>query len=307
MFNSSEFKAREVSMENFRNWAGETAQQYLKEGTEPNTTITKIAQSEELTPAQIAIIATEANKMIHNQKYASEDVKYHAANFPLADSNEIVRRLQVGSTEKTAGFQAPESTNDIDIYGIMERQMGVTVEPMDKTAALKHEMKVASEKSNQLISELETEKFEIQTKLASHKSSFIKQARQSMISEDTAQGRLHLLGLFDHFVKKAGKEEVGKPLLAKLATVMKLEGMIDSGSCDKAVEYFMSKEADCKAPQELISEALIGKVEIINGDHPLYITLQTIEKGEADRLRNEQQHQLIQDKLKILNQKVRAL
>lgn len=307
MFNSSEFKSREVSMDHFRGWASDAAQQYLKEGTEPNTSITKIAQSEDLTPAQIAIIATETNKMIHNQKYASEAVKYHAADFPLADSSVILDRLKGSISEKTAGFQAPQSTNDVDIYGIMEKQMGVTVEPMDKTASLKHEMNFSMEKSAALISELETENFTLQTKLASDKSAFIKQARQVMISEPTSEARLHMLGLFDHFVKCAKKESVGKPLLAKLATVMQLEGMIYKTSADKAVEYFMSKEADCKAPQELISEGLIGKVEIINGSHPLYITLQTIEKGEADRLRNEQQYQLIKDKVKILNQKVRAL
>ena len=308
MFNSSEFKSRELSMDHFRGWANDVASQYLKEGTEPNTSITKIAQSEELTPSQIAIVATEANKLIHNTKYASEDVKYHAANFPLADSNEILRRVKIGgSVEKVANSTVLESTKDIDIYAIMAKQMNIVDEPMDKTASDNHQIKLSAQKLDAALTNLETENFEIQTKIASEQKSFIKQARQYMISEDHMEGRAKMLGILDHFVKCANVQSVGKPMLAKLACVLKGEGLIAPTVADKAVEYFMSKEADCKAPQELISEGLAGKVQVINGDNPLYITLQTIERGEADRLRNEQQYQLIKDKLKLLNQKVRAL
>lgn len=292
-----------VTMANMKEWAGEIANSFFNANALPTDTLTKIAKTEELTPHQVEVLAGEANKLIHTHKYASAEEKYHAADFPLADPKVAVANLQLdGGAVKTASIHLPEpkfETPEMDMF----KAFGVQPEEMDKTASVKHHVKLAEEKLELMNQKIQDQAFLLKTAYTNAHNDFIKQARQCLIEESTSSDRMKVLGQLDHFVKSAGLKH-GKKLLAKLAYVMMKEGKLEPSVANKAIAY-LSKEADEKAPDEMISGRL--PVQVVNGDHPLYITLKTVGDREADLLRNEQEGLLVQDKLKLLKQRVRAL
>lgn len=292
-----------IDMTTIREWAGEIGNSYLKAGVEPTHSLCKIAQAESLTPHQIEVLAAEANKAIHSAKYASISEKYHAADFPLADAKRAIASLQLdgGSTKIAAEFSPPKfEDKGPDAY----EMFGIKPEVMDKTASVRHEVKHATAKSELLLQKLNDKLITLEYEKTAAERDFIKQARQIMLDQDSAASRMKVLGVFDHFVKVAGMKQ-GKGALAKLAMVLAREGKLEPLAAQEAVEYFMSKTADQKAPQALISENL--QAQIINGNHPLYITLKTVGDREADLLRFEAERDLVQDKLRLLKQKIRAL
>ena len=300
-FDASDLVESKYSMQDYREWAGEIANSYFNAAAIPTDTLTKIARSAELTPHQINILATEANKLIHTTKYASAENKYFAAEFPLADAKAAIAALQISGEVKTAAaFQEPIiADNGPDVYDMF----GIKPEELDKTASVKYQLKVAEQKATLLSEKLNDKIFETKTAAESARFDFIKQARQFLIDESSSLSRMKILGVLDHFVKSAGVP-VGKSLLAKVAYVLEREGKLEPKHAKVASEYF-KKEADQTVPQEMISENL--PANIVNGEHPLYITLKTVGDHEADLLRYEQEGVLVQDKLRLLGQKIRAL
>ena len=301
-FNSSDLVESKYSMDHYREWAGEIANSYFNAGALPTGTLVKIAKSEELTPHQVATLAAEANKLIHHHKYANEKEKYFAAEFPHADAKMALKELQLdGGEVKVAGtFTAPKLP---DTGPSPYEMFGILPEVMDKTAEVKHRLKYASDKSGLLEQKLQDKIYITKTAKEDASRSFIKEARQHLLDEGSSASRMKVLGRLDHFVKSAGFP-VGKQLLAKLAFVLMKEGKLEPKSAQAAIEYF-TKEGDNKAPLDMISQSL--PANIVNGQHPLYITLKTIGDHEADLLRYENDALLTQDKARILKQKIRAL
>lgn len=302
MFDISGDASSGKTMAHFREWAGEIANSYFSANAIPTDTLTKIARTEELTPHQVELLAAETNKLIHSHKYANASDKYHAADFPLADARQAIQSLQIdgGVTKVSASFSDPVyEKQEIDLY----KAFGVAPEVLDKTAALKPRMKLACEKATLLKQKIDDKIFEVKTAAETARNSFIKTARQHMLEEGNSLDRMKILSHLNHFVKAAGIP-VGKKMLAKLAYVLMKEGKLEPAAANRVIAYF-TKEGDEKAPAELISGHLQG--QIVNGQHPLYITLKTVGDHEADLLRYQQQGLLVDDKLRILKQKIREL
>jgi len=295
-----EFAQPKYTMEDYREWAGEITNSFLKANAMPTDTLVKIARTEELTPHQIEVLAGEANKLIHQHKYAAETDKYFAADFPHADSKMAIKALQVGEVKLAVEFKEPEKILEgPDPY----EMFGIKPEEMDKTAEVKHAVKYGAEKAQLLEQKLKDKIYEVKTASESAQHSFIKQARQFCITESGSASRMKILGYLDHFVKSAGMP-AGKKLLAKLAHVLMQEGLLEKAAAQEAIEYF-TKEGDQKAPPSLISEKL--PAQIVNGQHPLYITLKTVGDHEAEVARYMRDAELVSDKVRILKQKIRAL
>jgi len=301
-FDTRSFEEPKVSMETFREWAGSVAHQYLSGQGSPTDGVTKIAQIEELTPPQIELLATETNKLIHTQKYASAKTdKYFAADFPHADAKAIIEQLQATGNVKVAAA-APEPSFD---GGMDEFAMfGVTQPVLDKTASVKRELKVAAEKVAAVHSKSQDRVLLAKYAAESSETDFIKTARQMVLGGNNSSERMQLLGTVDHLVKVA-KMEFARPALAKLAYVLGKEGLLYPPHAEKALDYFMCKDADVKAPQELISEWLPARV--INGNHPLYITLKTYNDLSQNLRDCSDRHNIIADKLLVTKQRIRAL
>jgi len=301
-FDAGSFKEKSLSMSHFREWAGEITNAYFNSGITPTESLTKIAQQQELVPHHIEILAAEANKEIHKHKYASADDKYFAADFPLADAKKVIGTLQADKGTEKVAAEMPEpvfTTKELDLHAAFN----VMPEVMDKTASVRTHLKHASVKG-----ELLEQKASDRATLAKYASQaaegkFIKMARQYVLDRDNSSERMRALGTLDVFVKSAGIPEA-RPCLAKLAYILGKEGLLTQDHLKTAVRYFV-KEADVTAPQELISEWL--PAQIVNGEHPLYITLKTFRDCKNALEDCDHDHKLIHDKFKVVKQKVRAL
>jgi hypothetical protein len=291
-------------MEHFREWAGSIASAYLTQGTEPTTSLTKIAQSEDLTPEQVQLLAGEANKLIHQHKYANDESKYHAAHFPLADATAVIAGLQVDGGSQKIAMAMPDPVFSDKNPSPFE-MFGVEPELMDKTAGVKRELRQRSEKVAFDKQRAGDAVYKAEVACLAAERAFIKEARQVVLSGGSGPERTSLLGTVYHMTKAAGMADLARPALGKLAHVLKGEGLVEPRLGNQVVEFFLTKTADQKAPQELISGFL--PAEVVNGEHPLYITLKTYHGYSAALNLHRERYQTIDDRLHIMGQKIRAL
>lgn len=304
-FNFENIKKPSFDIEHAREFANSVANSYINAGVVPNETICKLASTEGWTPEQIKVVATEANKAIHGALYKTASEKYHAADFPLADVSKILGNLQSGQEKVAAQFVDPILDKE---YGPSAEEMfGVKIEEMDKTASVKYKAKHAHEKVAMLKDKLQDAMSMNNLGLDNAEKSFMKQARQIVFENSiNAMDRFKVIGSCYHFAKMAGFDEVSKPMFAKLAYVLGKEGKLEPAMVRQAMDYFMSKTADQKVPEHLISKNLTG-VEICNGQHPLYISLDTVETFKRRKEGLENRFKIVQDTLEGLSQRIRAL
>ena len=303
---TSSFQEQKISMSNFREWANSAASDYMGGGDDPTVSLCKIAQQENLVPHQIHTLAAEINKTLHQKKYASEQNKYHAADFPLANAREAVSKLQSdgGEVKLAMELESPRFTDQMpDAYAMF----GVKPEgEIDKTASIRYELRGSIEKTALLkdklgdslrLGAMEADALELQ---------FIKTARQHVLANSMcSDDRMQRLGELNHFFKEGGLQKRAQKPLAKLAYVLGREGLLEKNCASKVFDFWMDKKADQEAPEEWISPLL--KARVVNGQNPLYITLKTFDdKCNALDLYKDR-YQLVDDRLKIMSQKVRAL
>lgn len=310
-FDVGSFNRPSYTMEHFKEWASQIANDYTSTGITPTESLKKIASQNDFSPDQIRLLAAEANKHIHQQKYASADDKYHAANFPLADAKEVVQTLQTdgGQVKVAADFSEPKfSKPELDLFRAFGVDRKDNDDPTDilKTASVKHDCSRALEKLSYLKSRVSDKVTIGEHQKNSSERNFIKVARQFILQTgSSSEERLQVLGVIDHFAKQGGMNDVAKIPLAKTAMLLKKEGMVEPLPAERVAKYFMSKNADEQAPQDLISPFLEARV--INGNHPLYIALKTHKDNSAALNLNQERYQVIDDRLKIFKSKVRSL
>ena len=300
----SSFKGRTLDMSYFTEWSGEIANSFFNSGVAPTETLTKIAQSADLTPHQIELLAAEANKEIHKHKYASAEDKYFAADFPLADARKAIASLQADGGKVKVAVELPEPqfkspSTELDLFAAF----GVEPEIMDKTAGVKQQLKFAAI-GGELLEQKHQDRA-IMTKMAADaaEARFIKMAREMVVQNDNPTDRFKTLGKIAQFVVSAGMPEGMEPL-AKLAYMLGLEGLIHPSKAAEVAKLFR-KQADVTAPEALISKWL--PAQIINGEHPLYITLKTFRDHKNMLEDYNTDYKIVQDQLRIVKQKVRAL
>lgn len=290
------------SMSEYKEWAGEIANTYLRSGVAPTETLVKIACSIELQPHEIDTLAAEANKTIHHAKYASQNDKYFAADFPLADAKTAKEKLAMVQTKVASfGFIDPIIEAEIPDY---HKMMGVEPEVFDKTASVKHDVRGAIEKLEMFQEKIADARILIENTIANAEISFIKEAQSHMLGLNGSAERMRTLGVLDYTVKLAGFTNTGRKTLYKLAYYLASNGMLSNQHAQIAKDYFL-KEAGSEAPLELISDRLPGQV--INGTHPIYITLKTIEDNAAKNLIYNNENEKVQTKLKLLKERVKVL
>lgn len=304
-FNSDSFDQSSLTMTSVKQWASDICNRHLTGGVDPTDALVKVAGDNSLTVHQIEVLAGEINKTIHQTKFAQVSEKYHAADFPLADAKTAVSRLQVtpAGEEKIAAAM-PEPSYEKPEFDYFSA-FGIAPEELDKTASVKAEGRKTQQKLA-MLSTAQNDSYE----MAKHASSnsefeFIKTARQFVLDGYNLRGRLANLGTVIHAVKCAGQKDIALKPLAKLALALGSEGLIHPQQAEKVAEYLIEKKADETAPPELISEFL--KARVVNGNHPLLITLKTYQDAKERERSEAQRCNVIDDKSAILGQKIRAL
>jgi len=304
-FDLGSMKAPQVTLDKVRDWASEIASGYLTLGTAPTQALIKIARSEDLAPHQVENLAGETNKKIHQLKFASAEDKYLAADFPLADAKLAIAALQASGEVKLAGLVPdPVFDNDVsgyDLFGIAPPEVNLT----EKTASLKTEMRQAGRRADTLREKIAEEACLAKFAADDAELAFIKEARQMVLQNTQNQdGRMNMLGDLGAFVATADMADIGRPMLAKLAYVLGREGYLLPSQVKVATDFFMSKEA-MPVPDELISPFL--KCKVVNGSHPLYVTLKTV-KGHVARMNHARGNRsIVDDHLEVFGERIAAL
>ena len=302
-FQPDAFGTRKLSMDHFRDWASTIASQYLSEALVPTDGLCKIAQAEDLTPDNINTLAAEVNKEIHRRKFAAEKDKYFAADFPLADAAAAIRRLQADGGREKIATEMPDpiiKKAEADPF----EAFGVKPEPQDKTASVRHEIKTAGEKLARMEQVLRDKVELLRAQIESASQSLVKQAQQYVLS--VSQNQEERVAAFDQlnsFLKSASMNYAA-PLIGQAAYGLGHTGYLTKAQLGGIVTKFQ-KTADMKAPESLISETL--PAQVVNGNHPLYISIKTFHDHCNALNLCTQQLKLTQDELRVIRQKARAL
>lgn len=267
---------------------------YLKSKASLNASLKKIASSEGLEPHQVNYVAAEANKAVWANHYKTD--KAAAYDFPIADPTVILGDLQNKPVTKTASMASldyslpPNSlekvAHDRSYMGVFESGVLDDVSRKEIKAQLSYRMeKIAMEKDR-----LRGEALLIKNEIHKLEESFIKEARQTVIGTPFSE-RPSALEKLAEFVRGTGEFEIGRELMKKLASKIVREGLI--------------KQADMKAPEQYISEKLPAR--IINGNHPLFITIKTIRDKQKYLSDCNNGFIICDDTLPLLKEKIREL
>lgn len=293
------YKAKEV----LNSFAKIAADAYLgKSKTNLNASLKKIAKDEGLTPHQVEYVAAEANKAVWADLFKMD--KTASYDFPIAEPATIIAELQLKPAagqikEASLDYLASPSMNKIaaekSVYGefstlAQDAKSYDQVKIASNRSDLKRTMTVRMEKMAHLRDEISMELIKTRTGIDNAQREFIKQAR-TMVMETPFSDRGQAMDKIAEFVRSAGFKEVGKTLMAKLASTVKSQGLI--------------KEADLKAPEEYISDKLPAR--IINGRHQLYITIETLHKLQEHELGLQRNYEIVDSSLPVLKEKIREL
>lgn len=273
------------------------ADEYMGKNAVPlNSTLKKIATQEALSPFQVEFVAAEANKAVWSKLFGMN--KQASYDFPLADAKEILEDLKETHSprqviETDLDYFSPPITTKTATFDPMAA-LGIQEDNMAKSAAarkeVKRELQVRMEKLASLKEELEVQQMVVATKIQNLEADFVKSAR-AMILEYPFEERSKGFEKVAEFLRGCEKPELSRNLLTKLSTVLKRQGLV--------------KEADMKAPENLISDRLPAR--IVNGRHSLYVTIKTLH--EQHDLHNElgRKYEIVDSSLPVVKEKIREL
>jgi hypothetical protein len=273
------------------------ADEYLgKNKTSLNESLKKIATQENLTPHQLEYVVAEANKSVWSRLFAMD--KTASYDFPLADLKAILGDLQeVRGPSKVSGadldYLSPPSSTKVASFDPFEA-LGVQENALEKSAAARKEVKrqlqARFEKLSSAKEELERLMFVADSDIQSLELKFVKEARD-LVCEIPFTDRNVGVEKVAEFLRGCGRPEHGTRLMAKLSHVLTRQGLV--------------KKADLKAPEEYISSTL--PAQIINGNHSLYMTIQTLFDRYDDRFGCERRYEIVDSSLPVIREKIRAL
>lgn len=294
-----------ISIGTYKEWAASVAGSYISSGIEPNASIEKIASSYELTPDQIRILATESNKTIFHEKFAKMEQKYFAADFPLADSKKIIENLGCEKMASGGHFVDPVVQKEsVDIVSMISNLTGIPMSDtsdMQKTASIKENLKDFHIKLSKAKLDVRDKAFEKKASIHKLEERALNIVKEAMVLMDNEDARLKMMGGVINMVNSAGMWKEASKTIAKIAYAV---GELDLISKDKAralSDELIANGAD-ECPKGLISEKLQGK--IINGEHPLYITLKTLNQQKKDFDKLSIIGAGIDNRLSIIDQKI---
>jgi hypothetical protein len=282
------------------------AKRYLEEGAVLNDTIKKIAEDNDLNRHQIERVCEMANIATHQGLWAKTAEKESVA-FPLADSKAVVtvvKKTPLDSDDPESPKVSPSSC-DSDYMGppkgiptpgpSMVSMMGA--DPANVHNGLHEEpekkriiiilQKKAAERAR-----LESEILYKGMQLESLEKKAFAAFKQSILGGDT---------LYDVSAAAAGAG------LGKVAGEYfpKWHAELVSGTHGE-MRNRLEKQAIARAPDDLISENL-GNVAIINGAHPVLISLDTVQRKTGEIKQGLNNLLRIDDQVKVFHQKIRDL
>ena len=280
------------------------AKRYLEEGRNLNETIGKIASENELNSAQIERVCELANIATHQGLWRKTAQKESVA-FDLANSKNIMSTVKPSS--------APEG--DCGCSSMKPISADYAGPPKGITAPGPSTMSMLGADPAQVHHGLGPEPERKQIIIVLQK----KAAQRSEL-----KGQIILKGMELETLQKRAFESVKQTILGGATFRQVYEAAVGSGLGKVAEEYLpdfeekliedthgsirsrLIKTAIGKAPEDLVSNEL-GNTTVINGAHPVLISLDTINRKTGE-IRNGLHNLLrIDDEVKVYTQRMREL
>ena len=267
--------------------------------TQLNDSLKKIASSEELTPVQVQYVAAEANKGVWQKLFGMD--KTASYEFPMADAQVVLEGLSIKHTTAkidvdNQDYQAPPTSEKVASFDPFAA-LGIVQKDFEKNASVaarkevKRQLEYRYQKLAQVKEEIYGRQMEVGTLIDNAEREFVKAARELIMQQPLAERGDAFAKIASFVNSTTGKPEYKVNLMRKFAHVLKGQGLI--------------KAADLKAPEEYISESL--PAQIINGRHPLYITIKTIMDNYDQHAYLHRQHEIVDSSLPVVKEKIRAL
>jgi len=266
---------------------------FLEDGVSMNSSILKIAEDNDLLPTQIQRVCEVANHNTYAMLFKTAQDK--TFTFEVADPNKIVSVLDSPSREKVATdyFSAPTKVAiDVNkIFGILGTSNIPEVEEKIKVA-------------NQVIEKLQSAKDEINSrqvmlrhKIEAENENFYKLAKEMVLSGTPLEQ------LWTSTRKLGTNEDQIAQIYVKTA-----ERMLEEGVLGAKLQYLLKKHGEAVDPA-LISSKLkdmsepIG-VQVINGSHPIVVSLNTLANYQADYESNNRAGKTLDEKFVYVRNRI---
>lgn len=271
------------------------ARRYLQEGVALNDSIRKLAAENDLNPNQIERVCEMANIATH-QGLWSKTAQKESIAFDLADARNVIQVVGVrgGSDAAPCGaeYMGPPAAlpapgpSLMSLMGGDAGHQGMYEEPERKKIVIVIQKHAAARKMLQdkvLVQGMELESLEKQAYAK------VKQCALSGAS-------------FTDMYQAAYEAGLGK--IAEEYFPQFEDRLIEETHGD--VKKRLVKEAIARAPEDLISNNL-GNITVINGAHPVLISLDTIQRKTGE-IKNGLHNMLrIDDEIKVFTQRMREL
>jgi hypothetical protein len=312
----------------YSEWAQQAVSSYLENGITLNDSISKIASANHLTPTQVEQVCQQANVATYENMFNTVEDK--TFTFPIANPGEIIEGISV--QEKTASENStpadyfleppkPKLHGDIDLaFGI--EQISNEPEMASKIADLRqlHEnFKLAAD-------ELRSRQHDNHLTIESSREGLQHEIEQFILVDDSTDRMAPIekvakaikLGFSDEdqqatalseFVKIAEKL-VRKGVFGALAQVQADQ---DEGEMIRSTIGNFFKGAEAVQPDLISNTQLTGskkpldKVEVVNGNHPILVSINQLVNQVSEEDRLKQGLMMLEDKASYAITKINDL
>lgn len=282
----------QITSFNFTEWAKEASDGFLEEEVAMDETIRGIAEEHGLTASQVGQVCQQANCMVYERLFKTAEDKNFS--FPLADSSKVLVSIQEEPTPEQAQSASPMdfllAPPQKKVANDWFAALGV------KQASNEHEVAEEIANNEQALGNIRLAQDEIrgrqvlnEVKVAECRKRFAHEVRQAALGEASP---LQAMTKIAHGCSLAFGDSARRKLavaeLVKIAT-----HLTENGLLGMRVRQKMEKLAEA-VQQDLIStnldtgEAPEDKVTIVNGNHPIIMSVNQLvdQVSEEDRLKD---------------------
>ncbi len=292
----------------YAEWAQDAVSDYLESGTSLNDSISKIANDNSLTPAQVRQVCQQANVGAYEHVFDQSKDKIDAV-FDLADAKLIAS--SISDSEKTASdnrshsdyfLEPPKPKLDIDInaeFGIEQ------ISNEHEVAAHVNDLEHLVENVKLACDEIRAKQHDNQMAIVETRRSLQHEVEQAILVSDSPD-RMGVIRKVAHAVglgiEKSGRE-VAFTEIAKITETLVKKGVFGALAQFQAeqegTEHIRTKIAEFSKQAEAVQSDLISstqmtgsdgslaKVKIVNGNHPILVSINQLvdQVSEEDRLK----------------------
>lgn len=287
--------SEQVSPISYVEWGHQVSKSYLEDGVSMNDGIAKIADQNDLLPAQIQRVCEIANHRTYQQLYKSSEDK--TFNFDLAEPGKIIDALETEQVKVSHDyFGLPKATGSVDVNQIFNVNRISNAPDVDervkRAEAAIEKLAAAREEANRRL-------IVVRQEIVDCEQEFYKMAKQMVINGTPLED---IWGA----ARELGNEEQMVDIFVKTA-----QKMADEGLFGAKLQYLMKKKAEAVDPN-LISDKLkslskpVG-VQVVNGRHPIVMALNTLAGKKKDEQKLYSVVYTIDEKDKYVKSRIKDL